>query len=148
MTPGWSNAYLGIPWVWGGTTRAGCDCAGLVSLVYAELTGIRLDWHATWPDLIRGGLDRASIETAIEATTGAWPWRPVVGSGAAAPLDLLVFRRAGIEDHVGVLVDKGLFLHVRQGDRARLARLDQQPWAARLAGVYRHRELDKSEVPA
>lgn len=40
-----AEAFLGVPYLWGGTTALGIDCSGLVQQVY-RLNGIRLDRDA------------------------------------------------------------------------------------------------------
>ena len=43
----WAKDYLGIPFVVHGRSRAGCDCWGLVCLVYEEQATIRLPAYST-----------------------------------------------------------------------------------------------------
>jgi peptidoglycan DL-endopeptidase CwlO len=76
--------YLGVPYVWGGSSPSGFDCSGLVMYVYAQL-GISLphytvaQWNATLP----------------------------VSSSAMQPGDLVFFN--GLS-HVGIYIGGGQFV--------------------------------------
>lgn len=76
--------YLGVPYVWGGSTPSGFDCSGLVMYVYAQL-GISLphytvaQWNATLP----------------------------ISSSQMQPGDLVFFY--GL-DHVGIYIGNGQFV--------------------------------------
>jgi len=48
----WLNEYIGIPYVFGGRTREGLDCYGLVKLIYQEQYAETLpDWQTDVLDL-------------------------------------------------------------------------------------------------
>jgi peptidoglycan DL-endopeptidase CwlO len=77
--------YLGVPYVWGGSTPSGFDCSGLVMYVYAQL-GISLphytvaQWNATLP----------------------------ISPSQMQPGDLVFFDGLG---HVGIYIGGGQFVH-------------------------------------
>jgi len=76
--------YLGVPYVWGGSTPSGFDCSGLVMYVYAQL-GISLphytvaQWNATLP----------------------------ISQSQMQPGDLVFFNGLG---HVGIYIGNGQFV--------------------------------------
>lgn len=87
-----AKAYLGVPYVWGGTTPAGFDCSGLTSYVYRQVTG----------------KDIGRVTTAQE------------NAGTRIPLsqaqagDLVFFGPAGATYHVGIYLGDGTFIHAPQ----------------------------------
>ena len=85
------RSYLGTPYHYGGLSRGGIDCSGLVVLVYKELNGADLP-HSS----------RKLHKMGKEITLAD-----------ARPGDLLFFRMgfAGFVDHVGICTGNGLFVH-------------------------------------
>lgn len=100
---GWANPYVGIPFLDGGRGLVGCDCWGLVRLVYSAVLGIELP---TYGEI--SAADVARVTTRIREDSAAAPWLPVMG--AAQAFDVLVMR--GRPLHVGVMVDARHVLHV------------------------------------
>jgi cell wall-associated NlpC family hydrolase len=76
--------YLGIPYVWGGSTPSGFDCSGLVMYVYAQL-GISLPHY----------------------TVSQWNVTQPVSTSQMQPGDLVFFY--GL-DHVGIYIGNGQFV--------------------------------------
>lgn len=83
-----AEAFLGVPYLWGGTTALGVDCSGYVQQVY-RLNGIRLD--------------RDADQQAMEG-------RPVDEARAG---DLLFFGDARVT-HVGMSTGDGTMFHAPQ----------------------------------
>lgn len=127
--------YIGIPFLDHGRDRAGCDCWGLMHLVYAEQMGIY-----GMPDLGDDYSDayaRGEVSEAIEKTT-AEEWNFDVTNGLWQPLDAMIFSRGGVEAHVGMYVRPNEMLHVVRGAAASIERYDLVRWKRRLTRVFRH----------
>jgi peptidoglycan DL-endopeptidase CwlO len=75
--------YLGVPYVWGGSSPGGFDCSGLVMYVYAQL-GISLPHY-----------------TVAQ-------WNATVPVSSPAPGDLVFFNGLG---HVGIYIGGGQFVN-------------------------------------
>jgi cell wall-associated NlpC family hydrolase len=94
---GSGEAYLDVPYVWGGTSPAtGFDCSGFVQHVYAE-HGIRLP---------RVSRDQARAGTALPADLEA-----------LQPGDLMFFASRGTRiNHVAIYAGDGRILHASKGN--------------------------------
>ena len=78
--------YLGVPYVWGGTTPYGFDCSGLVQYVYAE-NGI--------------SISRTTYTQQAEATP--------VSFDDLQPGDLVFWGYSAY--HVGIYIGNGQYIH-------------------------------------
>jgi cell wall-associated NlpC family hydrolase len=83
-----AEAFLGVPYLWGGTTAQGMDCSGFVQQVY-RLNGIRLDRDADQ-----------------QATEGRGVDVPAAG-------DLIFFGRERVT-HVALATGERTFIHAPQ----------------------------------
>lgn len=83
--------YLGVPYVWGGTTPAGFDCSGLIYYCY-KLEG------RTIPRVSQG-----------QSTQGQY-----VNIGELQPGDLVFWGGVGTAHHVGLYIGNGQYIHAPQ----------------------------------
>lgn len=131
----WSAPYVGIPWEPVGRDETGCDCWGLVRLVYREILQIELDplngCYAT-------AEERADIAAIIEDERSCGSWVPVE-IGQETDFDVLVFRALGFQSHVGLVAGSGLMLHATADQPSGIVRYMDGRWRPRLTGIYRHR---------
>lgn len=86
-----AEAFMGVPYLWGGTTALGMDCSGYVQQVY-RLSGVRLA--------------RDAHQQAVEG-------RPV---DVPARGDLIFFGKSAVT-HVGIAVDERRFLNAPESGR-------------------------------
>ena len=90
--------YLGVPYVWGGSTPSGFDCSGLVMYVYAQL-GISLPHY----------------------TVAQYHMGVAVSRSQLQPGDLVFFDGLG---HVGIYIGGGQFIHApHTGDVVKISSL-------------------------
>jgi cell wall-associated NlpC family hydrolase len=137
----WSAGFIGLPWADRGRTRAGCDCWGLVRLVYQEVAGIDLpSFDEAYVTAEEQSVVAAVIADVRQGGRGASPWLEV--AGPAESLDLLLFRCGRHESHVGVVVDprRALMLHSQNRDQSRIESFDRAEWARRRIGFFRHQD--------
>jgi cell wall-associated NlpC family hydrolase len=106
--------YLGVPYVWGGSSPSGFDCSGFVMYVFAQV-GISLPHYtvAQWdyPDSV--SVPRNDLQ----------------------PGDLVFFAGLG---HVGIYVGNGQFIHApHTGDVVRIDSLSEGWYSSEYDGAKR-----------
>lgn len=133
---GWSRRYLGIPFAPLGRALTGCDCYGLACVIYQEELAITL------PDYLDGYAsteEQGEIAALIAGAQHLPMWVPV--DGPAVAFDLAVFRRGRLQTHVGIIVRRGLMLHVPAAGTSRIESYEAGRWRHRLTGIWRHVDL-------
>ncbi len=128
----WPNHYTGMPWADRGRSRAGCDCYGLARIIYQEELGVSLPDYLGYASTEELGEIAALIDGAQQLPM----WVPV--SGPAVAFDLAVFRRGRLATHIGVVVRRGLMIHMADEDCAKIEAYDSGRWSHRLTGHWRH----------
>jgi cell wall-associated NlpC family hydrolase len=114
----YAKQFLGVPYVWGGTSPSGFDCSGLVYYVYKHF-GVTLN---------RVAAAMAENGTAVDLS-------------ALQPGDIVLFHnRAKYSqiNHVGIYAGNGLFIHAPQtGDVVKFSTLTSGYYSTTLVQARR-----------
>ncbi len=111
-----AKKYLGVPYLWAGTTPAGFDCSGFTQYVFRQ-HGIQL--NRTTLDQYKQGV--------------------YVSRNALQPGDLVFFQntyRPGIS-HVGIYVGDGNFIHASSSQGVVITALSNSYWSPKYYGARR-----------
>ncbi len=113
-----AKQFLGVPYVYGGTTPRGFDCSGLMQYVYAQL-GYKINRVAA--DQMKNGIPIPREELA--------------------PGDLVGFYSSaggGYIGHIGMYVGDGMMIHApHTGDVVKYTSIDGSYYSSRFAGGRR-----------
>lgn len=105
----WSDKYINIPFKCDGRDRSGCDCYGLVCLVYKEQLNIELpDFKGIFTDHDIATLRRV----AKEMKSYKEKWQRVQ---TPQLYDVVMLRTGAYTWHVGLVLDNHRMLHVMTG---------------------------------
>ncbi|MFQ5640188.1 MAG: C40 family peptidase [bacterium] len=111
------ESYLGVPYRWGGTTRSGMDCSGLVQTVFHSALKVKL------PRKARDMFKQGSPVGRRELTFG----------------DLVFFEKIetyGIS-HVGIYLGNDTFAHASTTRGVVISNLNDKYYRVRYAGARR-----------
>lgn len=141
------TGLVGVPFVDHGRDETGCDCYGLVRLVYAR-AGVELPEHSEI-----SAHQLIAVAKRFESARLAPPWRLLETAAPLQPMDVAVmrsFNRPGsqVAAHVGVLVRPGVLLHSEEGAGAHLADPADRLVAPRILGWSRHKAFDPDGAPS
>lgn len=101
-----ADQWDGAPHEWGGMTRRGVDCSGLVYSVFDEHFSVSLP-----------------RTTERQAHTGDQMERSTLQPG-----DLVFFRPEHKKRHVGIYLSEGEFLHASASEGVTVSQLDRSYW--------------------
>jgi len=123
------DRYVGLPWVDKGRDFAGVDCWGLVWLIFKTERGIELPCYV---DHYRTAADEDDIRRLIAGEIAAWD---EIAAGAERCWDCLLMRG----QHIGLVIEPGLVLQVREGHHSCVERYRSGAVRSRVLGFYRYR---------
>lgn len=110
-----AKKYLGVPYVWGGTSPSGFDCSGLVQYVCRQ-NGISVPRVAASQRGAGVSVSRANLQ----------------------PGDLVFFGKGGRVTHVGIYVGNGNMIHAPQtGDVVKISSINTSYRVSSYAGAVR-----------
>jgi cell wall-associated NlpC family hydrolase len=105
--------FLGVPYVYGGTSTSGFDCSGFVQHVFGML----------------------GMSLPRTADAQFYAGRPTVGGPRAG--DLVFFDTYGSYSHVGIYLGHGKFVHASSSHGVMVSKLSDSYWASRYVGAKR-----------
>jgi cell wall-associated NlpC family hydrolase len=128
----WVDKYFDVPWDDEGTDGAftGCNCYGLVRLIFQEEFGICLPRYEG--AAYSRSVDKEELGKRFQRERQQWKSVefPMVG-------DVIWLRIAGHPFHVGVMVSSDQFMHIEEGCGPAVESITSPLWVRRINGFAR-----------
>lgn len=118
--------YVGIPFKDHGRSFDGCDCYGLVSLIYENELNIHLPQLG---DLYSNAYHKKEVNKTV-ASVDRQSWCKTIPPNIQElkDYDVLVFRIGICDHHVGLYIGDGKMLHVIEGANAGIEKVNSFKW--------------------
>jgi cell wall-associated NlpC family hydrolase len=124
------SKFSKIPFSEKGRNFSGCNCHGLVQVIYSVNLNVQLPAYHDEYDTLE---DREELSRLVEQ--GKVDWREVE---SPEPYDLILFRLRSMPTHLGVYIGKGKFIHCMRDSGTSVEKLNSIVWKERVVGYYRH----------
>jgi len=135
------KGYVGIPFIDGGRNRLGCDCGGLVRLVYQD-RGIELPEY-----LDIGADDLLAIAKMIKKETAPNSvFQMIPDISQAREMDVIIMQSremSRIAVHIGIVASPRKMLHVEAMTNSVMVDFNHPSIANRMLAAYRHKDFRK-----
>jgi cell wall-associated NlpC family hydrolase len=138
--PLWAAKYQAIPFAERGGDFSGCNCYGLIRLIFARELGITLPAHS-----VIAATDALRVARAVRSAARSPVWQPVELPQAKdfdvvllASLNRARGRLHRYRGHVGVMAGPRHLLHVEQGIESECVPLTDPSIVRRLLSVHRY----------
>jgi cell wall-associated NlpC family hydrolase len=139
----WAESYITIPYLDRGESHDGCDCWGLLKLIFKEQLGREISSHA---DVAAGDL-MAKARKIIKSSETSDEWEKV---DQEKPFDAVLmkgqFRVEGavrsLPVHIGLVVTPGKLIHIEKKSGVTIAEYHRHPKIkSRVLGFYRLKDV-------
>lgn len=133
----WADRYIRIPFVDGGRDHFGCDCWGLIRLVYRDQLQIELPSYGEIDAKNLVGIARKMKAGSEDGEQ----WIRVVGVPKAFDACLMTWFGKREIAHIGVMIDAKHVLHTEDRTGVSMSRIDHPHILSRVRMFCRHKAL-------
>lgn len=126
------NRYIGIPYLFQGSTLHGADCIGLVRIFYQDEYSIMLPNYAS----ILNGQDAKEIRSLFGSAMSSDVWTRV---DLPKEGDVVLLNVFGTPFHCGVYIPGNKMLHILKNTDSVVEKLSGIRWKNRIEGFYRYK---------
>ena len=136
-----TTKYIEIPFLDHGRNFDGCDCYGLVRLIYKEEFNQKLPLFFEYSD----SNSREEIQELIDVN------KPLLNAKQLEEPTygcIVVLNMRGFATHMGVYIGNNMIIHILKGANSLCERLNSPRLKSRLEGYYEIRSNTSSCVPA